>query len=168
MLRQTGTPAVLLQYEAVPVTLYLTGTGFTVTVALPVIVSSQRVVVFVAITKYVPAGCIPKQIEEPVPITGEPMFVPLDFNWYLIPVSELLKQTWTPATLLQYDAVPVTLYLIGTGFTVTVAFPVIVSSQKVVVFVAITKYVPAWCIPKHIWEPVPATGDPIFVPFLSW
>ena len=81
----------------------------------------------------------------------------------------MLSLTSTPGSEAQYSPLPVKLYAIGTGFTVTVAFPVIVSSQKVVVFVAITKYVPAGCVPKHIWEPFPDTADPTFVPFdNSW
>ena len=75
--------AIELPIHTLPGLVMEEGSGLTVTVALPVMLFVQPVVVvLVAVTLYVPAAVIePKLIELPVPDTGLPTDVAPLYNW---------------------------------------------------------------------------------------
>ena len=70
----------------------------------------------------------------PVPGTTDPPGAMV----YSTPVCEPERPTTTPVPPTQYPQLPVTVNAVGSGFTVTMAEPVMLLEQLVVVFIAVT------------------------------
>jgi hypothetical protein len=128
------------QIVVVPLTLAV-GSGFTVTVALPLTVAVQLVVLFATLTRLtvlvdVFEAC---SVALPVPSKAIVVVAPPSMLYVTTASGVPVNVKSTAASSSQIVVVPLTL-AVGSGFTVTVALPLTVAVQFVLVFATLTRF----------------------------